>query len=200
MQAVKLKNLRDPAEMKLPRLEEDPRYRAVAEELTALETRLAEAERRERVGEARRRGQKPTRGTLERARDLVAGGSIVASDPQAEIAAATEEQLILREACNEKREQLAAVRGAISFEACKKFAEANADALRNALEAATQLHIALEVGRVIRGMLIGSGYELNAAVLAIHMFPAGAALGDPDRVGMTPAAMFKQWLIDRAIV
>ena len=53
---------------------------------------------------------------------------------------------------------------------------------------------------MIRGRLIGAGYELNTAAIAVHMFPAGAMLGDPDLVGQTPAALFKSWLIAKGIV
>ena len=141
MQAVKLKNLRDPAEVTIPPMQANPKYLAAQAEIVALEARFAESVRRERVADARRRGQKPTRGILDRARDLVAGGSVLSSDPQSETAAAFEEQLILRKAINEKREQLAAVCGEISFEICKRFAEANADALRNALAAGDETPI-----------------------------------------------------------
>jgi hypothetical protein len=162
MQAVKLKNLRDPADMPLPKLDDDARYRAAAEELAALDRRFAEAEQRERVAKARQRGQQPSRPLLDRAKDLLAGGRIVNSSPADELDAAFEEQLILRKAINEKREKLTALRGELSFAVCKKFALLNADALRNAFEATVALFEALEANRVLRGRLIGSGYTIEA--------------------------------------
>jgi hypothetical protein len=199
MQA-KLKNLRDPAEMKLERLDAHPRYQAAQTELAALEHRFQEAQQRERVALARRRGQQSTTNPADRARALLAGGTVASSSPAAELEAAEEEQLILKKAIFAAREKLNAIAGELSFEACKRFAEANADALRNALEAATQLHGALEVARVIRARLIGAGYEINTAAIAVHMFPAGAALGDPDRAGQSPAATFKTWLSEKGII
>jgi hypothetical protein len=194
------RRLRDTAEMQLQPLQEHPKYRAAAEELAALEQRLAAAEQRERVAMARRRGQQPTRSILDRARDLVAGGSVVASTPASELEAAGEEQQILRRAINEQREKLAAIAGEVSHEVCARFAPAAKEALLAALEAVTQLHVALESGRVIRSRLIASGYTLDVDAIPVHMFPPGAALGDPDRVGMTPAAIFKQWLRDKGVI
>jgi hypothetical protein len=197
---MKLRPLRDPAETELPKLADDPRYKAVANELAALETRFDQAKRREDVAKARRRGQQPTRSIAARAKDLLAGGTIIGSSPESELEAAFEEQLVLRKAIDKTREALERIAGEISFDVCKQFASLNAEALRNALEAATGLHEALEVTRVIRARLIAAGYQPNEAALPTHWFPAGAALGDPARVGMTPAAIFKQWLIERGIL
>jgi hypothetical protein len=181
-------------------MEEHPKYKAAHAEIVALEHRFEEAQRRERVAKARARGQAPTRSIVDRAKDLLAGGTIVNASAEAELAASGEEQFILRKAIFAARDRLDQIAGEISFELCKQLAPLNADALRNALAAATELHQALEVARVIRGRLIAGGYQLNAEALPTHWFPAGAALGDPDRVGMTPAAMFKQWLIEQGIV
>jgi chromatin segregation and condensation protein Rec8/ScpA/Scc1 (kleisin family) len=200
MQAVKLKNLRDPAEVKLERLEEHPKYKAAQDELAALERRFQEAQRRERVALARHRGQLSTVSPADRARALVAGGAITSSSPAAELEAAHEEMVILRQAIFAARDKLDAIAGEISHEVCQRFAAMNAEALRTALEAATALHTALEANRILRGRLIGAGYSLSESVLPTHMFPAGAVLGDPDRVGMTPAAMFKQWLRDKGLI
>jgi len=200
MQVVKLKNLRDPAEVKLGRIDEHPKYQAAAAELAALERRFEEAQRRERVAEARRRGQKPTTSMAARAAALLKGGTIVSASAEAELEASSEEQFILRKAIFAARDKLDQIAGEISFETCKQLAPLNADALRNALAAATELHQALEVARVIRSRLLAGGYQLNATALPVHIFPAGATLGDPDRVGLTPAALFKTWLVEHGIV
>lgn len=192
--------MRDPAEVRLQPLAADPRYQEAAAELAALERRLEEAEKRERVARARLQGAQPTRSKLDRARDLVAGGTVIASTPPAELEAAEEEQHILRAAIAAHRDKLQQLASELSHAACTQFAALNAEALRAALEAATALHHALEAARVIRARLIAGGYSLNEAALPLNYFPAAAVLGDPDRVGLTPAALFKQWLRDKGIL
>jgi hypothetical protein len=198
--AMKLTPLKDPSEVELERIDQDPRYKAVAAEYGAIEARLAEAERRQRIAQARSRGQQSTTSFLDRAAALISGGQVIAATPRAELEASGEEIEILYRALGAKREELDTVGGEISFEACSRFAPMNAAALVNALEAATELHQALEVARVIRARLITGGYQLNATALPTHWFPTGAAVGDPDRVGQTPAAMFKTWLRDNGII
>lgn len=193
------RRLRDPAQVDLAPLEQHPRFRAMREELSAIERRIAEAEHRQAVARARARGQQPTRPVEQRAEDLVGGGRVVVMPPAAESEAAEEELRILHAARCAKNEQLQALRSEISFEACRRFAPAHAEALRAALDASRQLHEALEVARTIRGRLAGAGYGLNDAALPVHMFPAGAAVGDPERFG-TPAARFKSWLRERGII
>jgi hypothetical protein len=201
MRAAKLTPLRDPAEVPLERLEEHPRYKAAHAELVALERRFAEAEQRERVALARRRGQRPTTSTAERVKSLLAGGSVMSASPQGELEAAEEEQHVLRSAIFSAREKLDAIAGEISREVGARFSAMNGEALRAALEAAAQLHIALHANRVLRGRLIGAGYSVNESVLPTHFFPAGAAVGDPAAPGMSsPASVFRQWLIEREII
>ena len=195
-----MKRLKDPAQVDLQPLEADPRYQRLRAELTALEKRYAESEKRRNLALARARGQQSTRPVVERAKALVSGGQIVSLPPAGEREAADEELSILTVAIVTRRQELAQLAEQISAEVCQRFAAQNAESLRAALEAATALHQALEVGRTIRGRLIGAGYTLNAAALPTHLFPAAAVLGDPDRVGLTPAALFKHWLADNGII
>jgi hypothetical protein len=200
MQAVKLKNLRDPAEVKFERLEEHPKYQAAHAELEKLTRRFEEAQQRERVALARRRGQLSTVSPEARAQALVAGGAIKSSSPAAELEAAQEEMDILRQAMFTAHERLEAIAGELSYELCKRLAPLNAEALVNAHYAAQALHDALESNRVLRARIITAGYTLSDSAMPRHDFPTACMLGDPDRVGMTPAAMFKTWLADRGII
>ncbi|MGH9641371.1 MAG: hypothetical protein ACRD3Q_02995 [Terriglobales bacterium] len=192
--------LLDPAEVELPPLAADRRYAAKFEELQRIEERIRQAERRELIARARRSGQQPTASALERAQALLGGGQISTSSPAAELGAALEERSVLQAAKLSKHAELDELRGAISGEVCARFATLHADALRAALAAATQLHQALEAGRVIRGKLIAGGYAISESQLPVHLFPDGAVLGDPERVGMTPAARFKAWLEAKGII
>ena len=74
---MNLKPLRDPAEVKLPILAEHPKFKAVAAEYSAIEARLTEAERRQRIAQARRAGQQSTTSYLDRAKALVSGGQVM---------------------------------------------------------------------------------------------------------------------------
>jgi hypothetical protein len=194
--------LRDPAEVELTKLEDHPRYRAVAAELAALEARLRESERREQVAKARARGQQPIGSIQDRAKQLLAGGQIIAATPQTEFAAAAEEQDILRRAIVAKHEERAAVVATLSHEACSKFVPLNADYLRRTLEAVTELYASLDGARVIRARLVAAGYQLSDTALPVHQFPQAALLGNPDLMvsGTNPAAEFKRWLKARGIV
>jgi hypothetical protein len=197
---MKLTPLRDPVEVDIPILAANPRHKVVADEVAALEARFAEAERRYRVARARARGQgSPTRSIAERAKDLMAGGTVISSTPAAELAAAEEEMTILRQAIFAARDRLNAIAGEISREVCKRLAPLNREALLNALAAAEGLSEALEANRVLRGRLIGAGYEINECELPTNHFPCAVVLGSPDDVGRSPAWFFKKWLTDKGI-
>jgi hypothetical protein len=129
----------------------------------------------------------------EQARKLIAGGSIHASDPGAENAAANQEEAILLEARTKKRELQVAIAGKIGFRACKGLAPIVEEALRAADDAAAWLFESLEIARRARGMLAGAGHEINSSAISIEEFPEAAQLGDPRRAG-TPAARFRERL------
>jgi hypothetical protein len=216
--AMKLRPLRDPTEVELQPMQDNPRYAAKFAELQALEARLKQSEHRQRVGEALRRGQKATVSVAERAKELLAGGQVVATTAPAEIEAALEERSILQQAIFEKRGELQALAAELSFEACKQFAPLAEDGLRSVLAAIDQLYVALEVGRQIRGKLAGAGYTLNENVLPIYQFADAAVLGDSRLSGIsgkeispgvftpgrdlscTPAFRFRAWLRQRGII
>lgn len=200
MAVTRFKNLRDPVEADIPKLDANPKYRVAVAELAALEGRLAEAEKRQRVAEARRRGHKPTASLADRAAALVSGGSVTAFSADAEHAAADEERAILRAAIFEQRAKVDALVGELSFEVCKRLAPLNAEALVNALLATQSLFDALESNRVLRSRILTAGYQLNSTAMPTHIFPAACTLGDPDRVGLTAAATFKSWLAANGII
>jgi hypothetical protein len=195
------KPIRDPAEVPVQKLTDFPKHRAVAAEYAAIEARIREAVKRQRVGAARNRGQQSTISILDRAKALIAGGQVIASSPSAEVEAATEEIEILLRARSAKGEELAAVAGEIFPQACSPLVEINADGYRMVLDGLTLISEGLNVGRVVRSRLIIAGHTtLNDVYLPTHQFPAAAALGSPDDVGRAPAWFFKQWLIEKGII
>jgi hypothetical protein len=193
MALPKMKPLLDPAELPLQRLDEHPRYKAAAAELAKLKGRYEQAEQRQRVAQARARGQKPTGNVTDRAAALVAGGRVNAAPPDAEFSAATEEKQILLTAIFAQREAMEVIAGELSAEVCRRMRPLSDDAHRAALAAVEDLFAALEVARIARGRLIGAGYSLNTSAMPYHTFATAAALGDPTR-SETPAGLFRQWL------
>lgn len=111
-----------------------------------------------------------------------------------------DEQTILNNAICRQHDVIKAVVGELSVELCKKLAPMNQDCLRQALAAAEALHTALHAAAVLRSRLIQGGYDVCSDVLKVHHFPAGAVLGSPDRVGQTPAALFKTFLSEQGII
>jgi hypothetical protein len=202
MRAVAMKPtpLRDPAAIEITRLDSHPGYIAKREELAAIERRIAESEHRAKVGNARARGQRPTKTIQEQAQALIAGGRVSLAPAAEEIGAAGEELYILHTARFEKVAELEALAGELSNEVCTQHAPLAENSLRAALAAAEQLFNALEAGRILRGKIIGAGYALNSTSLPIHMFPVASMIGD-SRVGAgTPAAQLREWLIARGII
>jgi hypothetical protein len=196
---MKSSPLIDSAEIKVPELRENPRYKAAAKELADLMDRRDKSVRRQRIAVARSRGQKPTGTILDRAQALVKGGEIAGFTPATETEAALEEQKILTLAICEAQEKLDAIVGEITFEVCARYADKNAENLRAALEHAAALYKALHNNSVLRGKLIGAGYAVSDPALPINLFPAGFALGNPDDES-TPAGQFKSWLRVRKIL
>ena len=198
---MKLKPLRDPAEVRLEPLEKDPKYAAAQRELAAIDERIAEADHRRNVARARTRGQKPTRSVLERAKALVAGGQVVASTPEAELSAAEEELAILTAARMKLFEQLEQIRGELGYAANLAFAQIDAEAARQILAAMGAIFDSLEAMRVARGRLHGGGYGVSETALVPLYLPAialASQFGDPGRSG-TLAWNFRQQLEQRGI-
>ena len=144
---MKYRPLKDPGEAELQPLDQHPRYVALHAELGAIIARISESEHRQRVGEARARGQAPTATAVQRAKALIAGGRVNVSSPADEISAAAEELQALHAARMAKIEELELVKGELSFQACALFRPDSEEALRKALQACEALFEALEVGR-----------------------------------------------------
>jgi hypothetical protein len=196
---AKFKPTRDPAEIPFPMPADNPRYQAKLAEIAQREQRLAEAEKRERVAHARLSGQPPTRNLADRARDLVAGGRVSATDPAAEINAAQDEQRTLKHDLNVKREELNAIVGDLAYELQLKLRAFTDEAQRNVLAGAEIMFQGLEVVRTIYARLIAAGYPHNSTAMPIVGFSAAVALGDPARCG-TQANMYREALIAKGIL
>jgi len=164
----------------LPRIDRDPTYAAAVAELTALEQRLAQTERRRQTAKARLRGAKPPGTPLQRAKQLLAGGQIGAVDPLDDLKAADEEEFqILRPALIEAHARLDEVHCNLSLAACEKLRPHYTVALRAALQAMTDLAAALDAASAVRAQLRAAGYTPLETIL-----PSGlpqAASGDLEK-------------------
>ncbi len=195
---MKPKAIRDPAEIPLQPLSANPRFNAAVEKLAAINARIAAAQKRRRVAEARSRGQNSTTPLADRAAALLKGGQVQVLPPSAEIEAAEEEERILITARIAAEDELRQVRGEESYKANKLFASLSADAHRLILDGAEVQTQGKRVLAEISGRLAALGYELNEHALPMNYGPT-IALGDPDRAG-TAWGLFKQWLRDRGII
>lgn len=177
--------------MKIPdlaRIDQDPAYKSALAELTALERRLAETEQRRQRAKARLRGAKPAGSPLERARKLLQGGQIGAVDPADDVNAANEEEFsILRPALRAATAELDEIAGNLSFAASEKLQPHYVAAVKAALQAMTDLAVALDTLSAVRARLRERGYTPSEGILPSGVPRAAIALGSPDAVGSSQA-------------
>ncbi len=179
------RRLPDAAAIDLPPITNDAQYRAALGELEELERRLELAEQRRNRSRAQVLGAKPGRSPLERAKDLLAGGTIPAIDPAAEQAAAGEELQILRAAIIELTAKLEAIARDLSYDQSARLQPLHNTALLGALQALDQLSEALDQAAAVRARLRAAGYG-PSPVLLPQLEPEGAALlGHSSAIGMT---------------
>jgi hypothetical protein len=194
------KQFPDPAGIAIEPIDRHPEYRAALGELEELERRLEQAEQRRNRSRAQVLGAKPSRSPLQRAKDLVAGGTIPAIDPASEQAAAAEEQKILRAAIIESTAKLDAIARDLSFEVSARLQPLHTAALLAVLQALDRLSEALDQAAAVRARLRAAGYA-PASTLLPALAPEGAELlGHSSAVGMTPAWRFKQALQQRGVL
>jgi len=177
--------------LKLPelaRIDHDPAYTAALAELTALETRLAETEQRRQRAKARLRGAKPAGTPVDRAKKLLAGGQIGATDPAADVRAGDEEQFsVLLPAIREQTARLDQVASELSFAASKKMRPGYIAAVKAALQAMRDLAAAIDTLGAVRSRLRELGYTPAEGILPSGVPHAATTLGSPDAVGSSQA-------------
>ena len=207
--AMKLRAVLDPAEIKITALLDYPGFRAKFEDFNAHKRRLEQAIERQEKARKRASGQAvPAGSARERARRLVAGGTVVASSVPSEIDSSTREMLDLTSALQTIGEELTEIADRWWYEQCSEFAPVCADAYRNVDAHNAGLHEALEIPRIARarlfaalnaaGVQIHGIHDINQTALPLHTFETGAAVGNP-AASHTAAGRFRQWLIDKGI-
>jgi hypothetical protein len=186
--------MRDPREVPLQPIAENPDRAALTAQVAIMEGRLAQTvARRERALQA---GNAPPvkRNVLDRARDLARGGTIPSADPKAEFIAAQDEEHILRHGIFLLNQQLAELEAKLSFDACQTFLPDHVAALRKldaAFEAAAD---AVKALHEIDARLKAAGYTPTAVVLPANVPRHAYQLGDPATFN-GEAGKFRRWLI-----
>jgi hypothetical protein len=171
--------LPDPDDLDIKRIEEDPQYRALTDELAALDRRLDESEARRKRAIASRRGAKAGRSAIDMAKDLLKGAIVASIDPEAEIAACEREIYeILAPARRAVVAQLEDLRSDLSLSECRRVREHHNAALRRALDAMEEMQRAYGAAASIRAQLLLAGYQPLEQVLPSCLPPAVLALGD----------------------
>jgi len=188
------KRLPDPAAVDLQPIHHDPAYAAALAELEQLEGRLAQVEERRKRARARARGAPPGRSPLERAKLLARGGTIPAVNPGEELAAADEEEKVLRAGIIEATARLNEVAREVSYRVSHKFHELHAAALLAQLRALDELNEAMEAAQAVRARLRAAGYTPSSSLLPALECEGAALLGHTSAVGMTPAWRFRKTL------
>jgi hypothetical protein len=179
----------------LARIDTDPAYKSALAELTALEQRLAETQARRNRARARLRGATPTGSPLERAKKLLAGGQIGATDPVDDVRAADEEEFgILLPAIRQAAGKLDQVAGDLSFAASDRMRPAYIAAVKAALQAMSDLAAALDMLGAVRARLRELGYMPAEGILPSGAPRAAQALGSPDATGSSQAAIWREHL------
>jgi hypothetical protein len=176
---MKTKPLPDPASIAVPSINSDPQYAALLDQQAALEKRLAVAQQRLLRAQALARGAPAGRSPIARAKDLLLGGVVSATDPAREQEAANREiHEILKPALMALNEQLESRRGELSYEMCKKLQSIHNDALAAAYRAAQEMHSAFSVAIGIRARVRSAGADPLEGVLFPYLPPGAALLGD----------------------
>jgi hypothetical protein len=187
--------LPNPAGLAITPIGEDPEYRAALAELTALEKRLAETEKRRQRAVARLRGTKSPRNPLDRARDLLAGGQVGAADPADEIRACHEETFsILRPAIVAATARLDEVHKELSFKINGQLKSQYVAAVTRALHAMEELIAAFDNAAAIRVRVREAGYTPLE-----HVVPPALAALDPKFSG-SQAWFFRNYWENRGLL
>jgi hypothetical protein len=186
---------------KIRPIEEDPHYAEALAALQGLEERLRQTGARREHANARNRGGKSIRSSLDRAKDLVAGGRVRPVNAASELEACDREEFdILRPAIATQAAVLNDIRSELSLAACNRLRpeyEAAMVALLRAIEDGwAAIAAATNIGNRLRAL----GYTPRADILPA-LYPAAlVTLGDPDNSGRSQAALFKEALRKHRII
>jgi hypothetical protein len=195
------KRLPDPGAITIEPIGTDPDYRTGLAELVALEGRLAATQQRRKRAQARLRGTKSSRPVLERARDLLAGGTVGAADPLDDVKAADEEEFqILVPAIVAATQRLDEIHAELSYQVCQKLRGEYSTTLAVALEAMSTLANALDTAAAIRARVRAAGYTPSEIVLPSGLPPAARHLGSPDAAGASQAWYWRKMLTEHGLL
>jgi hypothetical protein len=129
---------------------------------------------------------------------LLAGGTVLALDPQREIEAADAEAGDLLGELYDANAHLADVIAELSYQMSRRYKEQHAESLLAAWEAIAALNDATSCMVSLRVRLLAAGYKTNSInppmpPLQIDFF------GDPQRFG-TPAWYYRAWLVKQGVI
>lgn len=189
----------DATKMDILPLAEVPEYRDALAEFDKLKRRSAQVDRRRKTALSRARHEKPNRSITDRAADLVAGAIIPGVDAAAELQACNDEDSVLGPAMAAQMQRIDEIRGRLSFETTRQFADQINAALLAAFAATESLWSSYSAIYAIQGNLRAFGYEPFDHAAPTFMPRAAYALGDPARDN-TQAAEFRRWLEGRGLL
>jgi hypothetical protein len=180
-------------------LREQPAYVQKMAEIAQVEGVRARARQREERARARQLNPKPSRGAVERMRDLAAGGFIPAAAPADERQAAAEEAGIARAAEMTLHGELAEIASELSYQFCKRLVAQNRAAMVALYEHLCQTAAALAALQGLHITTMKLGYQPSAVLLPTHVPAAAYQVGAPDDQN-SQLATLRRWLADQGMI
>jgi hypothetical protein len=177
-------------------LRQQPAYVAKLAEIAVAEEVRDRARRREERARVRALNPAPSRGAVERMKDLAAGGFIPAAPPANERQAAVEEAGIARAAEIELNGELAEIASELSHQYSKRVVSQNRAAMIALYEALAQAAAALSAVVALRVKMFAEGYQPNESALPSFIPPVAYQIGPPDDQNSQCAAL-RRWLSEQ---
>jgi hypothetical protein len=180
-------------------LSAQPSYARKMAEIAEAEGVRDRARQRGERARARRLRPPPSRGAVDRMKDLAAGGFIPGTDPAHDQQAAREEVAIARAAEVALHGELAEITSELSYQFSQRLVAQNRAAMAALYEHLAQAAAALAALQGLRAKMMAQGYQPSEVVLPTFIPAAAYQLGAPDNFG-SPLATLRRWLSERGMI
>lgn len=177
-------------------LGEQPAHAAKMAEIARAAGVRDRARQRDERAWARRLNPPPSRGAIERMKDLAAGAFIPGVDPAYEQQAAREEATIARAAEAALHGELAEIASELSYQYSLRLVAENRAAMVALYDHLCETAAALAGVQALHVNMLALGYQPNASILPAYLPNAACQIGKADDQN-SQLAMLRRWLADR---
>jgi hypothetical protein len=185
----------DRREKPLP-LREQPAYAAKMAEIARAAGVRDRARQRDEHARARRLNPPPSRGAVDRMKDLAAGAVIPGTDPAHEQQAAREEVAIARAAEAALHGELAEITSELSYQYSQRLVAQNRATMVALYENLCQTAAAVAALQGLHVTMLQQGYQPNPALLPSYLPNAACQIGAPADQN-SQVALLRRWLADQ---